>query len=95
VALDWAFAMLPVIIIVTTASYSLGEPPIHWVNAFPVWQGVDWAFAMLPVIIIVTIASYSLGKRLSGMAGSVYHWIGMVGIGIVIALCAYAAIRPA
>jgi len=56
---------------------------------------LDWAFAMLPVIIIVTIASYSLGKRLSGMAGSAYHWIGMVGIGIVIALCAYAAIRPA
>jgi hypothetical protein len=55
----------------------------------------DFAFAMLPVIIIVTTASYSLGERLSGVAGSVYHWIGMVGIGIVIALCAYAALRPA
>jgi hypothetical protein len=56
---------------------------------------VDFAFAMLPVIIIVTTASYSLGERLSGVAGSVYRLIGMVGIGIVIALCAYAAIRQA
>jgi hypothetical protein len=54
---------------------------------------VDFAFAMLPVIIIVTTASHSLGERLSGVAGSVYRLIGMVGIGIVIALCAYAAIR--